>query len=332
MGKRPMTLTQLQYILAVAKYLHFGQAAESCSVSQPSLSVQIQRAEGELGARLFERNRTSCVITEVGRAVAEQARVILDEVKRLEDVVAHFQTGIKGTLKLGLIPTIAPFLLPSLLPHLRKAHPELRLELFEEKTSDLLGLLGRGEIDAAILSTPRAVPETLREKVLYYEPFVVFAAKGHPLRRCNPVTADDIKPHAALLLDDTHCLRDQVESICRAPSRATSSVQVKVGTLQTLVEVVNASGGYTLLPVLANSMVKASQRGALLEFEEPKPSRKVSLVFHRSFLKRPLIEALHALIQAHLPQGTIAPSEKIHAKIVELKKERFDRPVLSDHR
>lgn len=319
-----MTLTQLEYIVAVEKHRHFGKAAEACHVAQPSLSAQILKLEEELGVKIFERSKTACVLTEVGQDIVRQARLILDEARRIDDIVTSYRTEIKGTLKLGLIPTIAPFLLPTILPPLRKVHPGLKLELFEQKTTDLVALIEKGEIDAAILSTPKTAPETLLEKVLYFEPFVLFSSKGHPLRKIPRISVDELEKHSPLLLDDTHCMRDQVEKLCQSGNRAESPVQIKSGTIQTLVEVVSSSGGYTLLPALAQDLFRKSHPDYFREFEDPKPSRKVSLVFHRSFLKRPLIEAVAKLVEGHLPKGLIPVGSRSKTRIIDPRVDRFD--------
>ena len=318
-----MTLTQLRYILAVDHHRHFGKAAEACHVAQPSLSTQIQKLEDDLGVRIFERDKNTCVPTEVGKELIKQARLILDESARMEDIVASYSKEVKGTLKLGIIPTIAPFLLPSLIPAVQKKYPELKLEIFEQKTADLVSLIEGGEIDAAILSTPKVAPATLKEKVLYYEPFVLFAAKTHPLRKVSNVTVDDLEHYAPFLLDDTHCLRDQVEKLCQIGQTSEGPLHIKAGSLHTLVEVVSSSGGYTLLPSLAQEFFKKTYPDSFREMSEPKPSRKVSLVFHRSFLKRPLIEAVTGLISENLPSRAIPVERKAQTKVIDPDKGRF---------
>ncbi len=319
-----MTLTQLRYLLAVDQFRHFGRAAESCNVAQPSLSIQIQKLEEELDVKIFERDKNSCTPTEVGKEILKQARLILDETSRMDDIVSQFKSEIKGTLRLGVIPTIAPFLLPSIIPLVQKLYPELKLEIFEQKTDDLMQALDRGNLDAAILSTPKTAPASIKEKVLYYEPFVLFAAKLHPLFKTSPVNIDDLENYAPYLLDDTHCLRDQVVKLCHLEMKEGSNLQLRAGSLQTLVEVVRSSGGYTLLPALSQDFFKKVYSDNFKSLAEPRPSRKVSLVFHRSFLKRPLIEALHAVVTQNLPTQAIPIDRKSQTKIIDPLKTRFD--------
>jgi LysR family transcriptional regulator, hydrogen peroxide-inducible genes activator len=319
-----MTLTQLRYLLAVDQYRHFGKAAQACNVSQPSLSIQIQNLEEELDVKLFERDKNICVPTEVGVEVLKQARLIADETQRMNDIVSSFKSEVKGLLKLGIIPTIAPFLLPAIIPVIQKEFPELRLEISEQNTANLVHLLDKGQIDAAILSTPKTAPESLKEKVLYYEPFVLFTSKIHPLSKVSPVSIEDLEQFAPFLLDDTHCMRDQVEKLCMLETKVESKLQLKAGSIQTLVEVVRTSGGYTLLPALAQEYFKKNYPDSFRPLAEPKPSRKVSLVFHRSFLKRALIDALHKIILKHLPQSAIPIEKKAITKVIDPQKSRFD--------
>lgn len=318
-----MTLTQLQYILAVDQFRHFGKAAQSCHVAQPSLSIQIKKLEEELGIKIFERSKTNCVPTEVGKEVLRQARLILDETLRINDIVLNYKSEVKGQLRLGIIPTIAPFLLPTFLPIIKKSYPELKLEIFEEKTDDLVAAIDQGRLDAAILSTPKTAPETVKEKVLYYEPFVLFTSKIHPLSKLTSVKINELEQYAPYLLDDTHCMRDQVERLCQLGSKEDSSLHLRAGSLQTLVEVVRSSGGYTLLPALAQDFFKKSYPNAFRQLSDPKPSRKVSLIFHRSFLKRSLIETLHDIILSNLPDGVIPIERKSHTQVLDPLKDRF---------
>lgn len=319
-----MTLTQLKYLLAVDHYRHFGKAAESCNVAQPSLSIQIQKLEEELEVKIFERDKNVCVPTEVGIEILKQARLILDESQRMDDIVSGFKNEVKGYLKLGIIPTIAPFLLPTIIPVIQKNFPALKLEIFEQNTGTLLQSIERGEIDAAILSTPRTAPESIKEKVLYYEPFVLFTSKIHPLSKISPISIGDLEQFAPYLLDDTHCMRDQVERLCQLGSKQDSNLQLRAGSIQTLVEVVRSSGGYTLLPALSQEYFKKNYADGFRPMAEPRPSRKISLVFHRSFLKRPLIDAVYNIILSHLPSEAIPIEKRSQTKVIDPLKSRFE--------
>lgn len=318
-----MTLQQLEYVLAVEHFRSFVKAADSCHVAQPSLSAQIQKLEEELGVRIFERSRKGVETTEVGKAIIKTAQTVLSEAQKIQDICSLHKNEVRGTLTIGIIPTISPYLLPYFVSSLIKDHPDFRIEIQEDKTERLIHLLDQGRLDAAILSTPQKAPESLMEKVLYYEPFVFYAGKGHPLLKKKKISIGDLANFSPTLLDDTHCMRDQVEAVC-GQALNQSNVVLKTGTLPTLIQLVSEQGSYTLLPSLAfDTLSDEQKKEQVLRFEEPIPSRKVSLIFHRSYVKRPLIDALYESILQQLPQSLIRLREKSKLKIVEPEKRHF---------
>ncbi|MDQ3233474.1 MAG: LysR substrate-binding domain-containing protein [Pseudobdellovibrionaceae bacterium] len=322
-----MTLTQLEYILAIEPTGNFSRAAEECHVTQPSLSTQVMKLEEELAVRLFERDRRQVTITDAGREILDMARRVLNETQRIHDIALSYQKDIRGTLRLGIIPTIGPYLLPVFSAALAREHKDLLVEISEDKTEALMEGLDKGRLDAAILSTPRQAPESLLERVLYYEPFCVFAHQGHPLLAQKTFSLADLESWAPSLLDDTHCMRDQLTQICDSQLREGHGIKLKVGTLQTLMQLVDQQQSFTLIPSLARkSLSAAQQKEQIKEFIEPIPTRKVSLVYHRSFLKKPLIEALFKILQSHIPSGVLAQAREKRLKILDPGPQHFLPP------
>ncbi|MFN7729152.1 MAG: LysR substrate-binding domain-containing protein [Bdellovibrio sp.] len=297
-----MTLSQLRYVVSVARHLSFGRAAQECGIAQPSLSVQIKNLEEEIGTPLFDRNQKGVRLTELGEQILKQAHVILSEVDRLGEIATDHQKVVHGTLRLGIIPTIAPYLTPYFISALIKQYPELEVKVFEQTTAELVRDLGDGRLDAAILSTPEKVSYDLIERVLYYEPFVLFAHAKHHFLESVQVKTSRLQEESPLLLDETHCLRDQVEGICHTKKLSPSQVQLEQGTLQTLLTLVDQQPAYTLLPILAAEALTPEQRKKQVRaLVGPVPNRKVSLVFNKSYVKRSLVEALERVILEHLP-------------------------------
>jgi LysR family hydrogen peroxide-inducible transcriptional activator len=320
-----MTLTQLEYILALQKAKNFGAAAALCFVTQPSLSAQIQKLEEELGVVLFDRSRSPVMPTEVGRNVLEQARLILDGSQRLFDVAMVWKKEAKGELRLGIISTLSPYLVPLFLKEFVKKYPAVQVVLYEDKTQNLVRAIEEGDMDVAILSPPGKASCQLVGKPLFYEPFVVYAHPGQPILEKKEIRYSDLPLEELLILDDTHCLRDQVIQICgsRTQKRKAYLAEIKSGGLQTLIGLVNSGKGFTLLPYLAAlNMTESQRRQQVRFFAKPVPVRKISLIFHRARLKRPLVEALHQEILSCLPDG-IFTSLKTGLKTVNPGEQHF---------
>jgi LysR family hydrogen peroxide-inducible transcriptional activator len=298
-----MTLEQLKYALALQKLRNFSRAAEHCHITQPSLSTQISKLEDELGLRLFDRGRSGVQVTEYGEAILAQARKLLDESERVFELAHELKGEVQGTFRLGIIPTLAPSLLPLFVGPFGKRYPKVRLRVIEEPTSRLVQAIDAGDLDAAILSPPAQCPDSIVEKALFYEPFVVFASSRHAILKAPPVSPKQLSAAEVYLLDDTHCLRDQVLQLCKLKAGSPQQkLQIQSGSLQTLVEVLRREEGYTLLPSLSERFLSASERERhTVAFAKPVPSRKISLVFSRARAKRSIMEALRAEILSVLP-------------------------------
>lgn len=295
-----MTLTELRYIVALSRERHFGHAAESCFVSQPTLSVAIRKLEEELGVRLFERGSNEVSVTPVGARVVEQAQRVLEEAQVIHEIAAHGKDPLAGPLRVGVIYTIGPYLLPALVPAMIARAPRMPLLLQENFTVKLLELLRQGEIDVAILAEP--FPDTgLVTQALYDEPFVVAVPRDHPWRSREAVESMELKQQMMLLLGIGHCFRDQVLEVCPELSRysqARAGIQktFEGSSLETIRHMVASGVGITVLPASA-TVGRADPLLAYLPFVEPAPTRRVVLAWRKSY---PRIEALEALRMAIL--------------------------------
>lgn len=298
-----MTLQELRYLVALADTGHFGRAARACAVSQPTLSAAIKKLEGELGVVVVERTRRRVAITEIGRVLVEQARVVLDEARRFEELATQGRDPLVGDFRLGVIPTIGPYLLPHVVRKLRTGFPKLRLLLRELQTDPLLAELRAGRLDAGLLALPIA-GDDLARVALYDEPFVLALPRGHPLGHKKRVRTDALGELPMLLLDEGHCLRDQALEICgRVSSRARE--EVSGASLETLRNMVAAGVGATLLPQLAAAGAQA-RRDVEVTGLTPEPTRRVALLWRKAYAR---VESAHALaehLRAHLPDGVRA--------------------------
>ena len=308
-----MTLQELRYLVALADTGHFGRAARACAVSQPTLSAAIKKLEDELGVVMVERTRRRVSISDAGRALVAQARLVLDEARRFTDLAAQGRDPLVGDFRLGVIPTIGPYLLPHVVRGLRAAFPKLRLLLRETQTEILLGELRAAKLDAALLALPIA-GDDLGRAPLYDEPFVLALPRGHALAssgsRRSPaaryagggkksrVLADALAELPLLLLEEGHCLRDQALEVCgRVPSRERE--EVAGASLETLRNMVAAGVGATLLPQLASHGRRDVETVSLT----PEPSRRVALVWRKVYARMQSVEALAAFLREHLPEG-----------------------------
>lgn len=303
-----MTITQLKYTLAVAEYKNFTIAAEHCFVTQPTLSMQIQKLEDELEAKIFNRSKKPIELTEVGQKIIEQAKVIVDESNRIVDIV-HQQKGfIGGEFKLGIIPTVMPTLLPMFLKTFSKNYPKVQLIIEELTTEEIVRKLTDGHIDAALAATPLE-NEAIKERVLYYEPFVGLIPKEHRLYDQKKIKIDDLEVDDILLLEDGHCFKNSIINLCRTNKKnSTHHFQLESGSFDTLIKLSKDGLGMTLLPYLNTLDLNESDKEHLREFETPPPAREISLIYHKSQLKMQLIEALKNTIDSVI-RGAIAFSD-----------------------
>lgn len=291
-----MTITQLNYVLAVAEHQNFTKAAEKCFVTQPTLSMQIQKLEDELDVQIFDRSKKPIELTEVGRKIVTQARNIVNESERISDIV-HQQKGfIGGEFKLGIIPTVMPTLLPMFLKTFIKRYPKVKLKIEEHTTDEIITRINDGHLDAAIASTPLE-NDTIKERVLFYEPFVGYIPNNHRLSDKKKLDTTDLEIDDMLLLEDGHCFRDGVINLCKAfKDSIDDPFQLESGSIETLVKLSNEGLGMTLLPYLHTLDIKENEKANLHHFNDPVPAREVSLIYHKSELKMQIIEALQDII------------------------------------
>ena len=298
------SIHQLEYLVAVDREKHFGRAAEDCHVSQPSLSTQIQKLEEELGIVIFDRSKKPIKATEVGKEVIEQAKLILKEHKKL-DYIAGLGSGTpKGEFELAVIPTLAPYLIPIFLGHFAEKYPEVKLKINEYKTEDIIKKLINDEIDAALLVTPLG-DDRIIERHLFFEPFYAYLSEDHPLFKRKILTEFDLEEHQMWLLEEGHCFREQVLKVCSMDKKGGvfPNIEFASGNLETLKNMVKKNTGYTLLPELAlEDMTDKEIKTHIKKFKKPAPTREVSIVHSRSFLKESIITAIEQSILDTLPK------------------------------
>lgn len=300
-----MTLTELRYIVAVARERHFGRAAEACFVSQPTLSVAVKKLEEELGVALFERGPGEVTVTPAGQKIVEQAQRVLEEAARIKELAAAGRDPLAGPLRLGAIYTIGPYLLPKLIPILRRNAPSMQLHIQENFTHRLAEMLKNGEVDVILIALPFDEPG-IETRAVYDEPFVIAVPKGHPWEGRKRVSSDELTKEALLLLGEGHCFRDQVLEFChtmRARDRNPLARTVEGGSLETIRQMVASGVGVTVLPSTSITSAGASDLIRILPFAKPVPSRRVALAWRKSFPRPEAIEALRkSILACNLPQ------------------------------
>jgi LysR family hydrogen peroxide-inducible transcriptional activator len=300
-----MTITQLHYVLAVAENQNFTKAAEKCFVTQPTLSMQIQKLEDELDVQIFDRSKKPIELTEVGKKIVSQAKNIVNEADRITDIVDQDKGFIGGDFKLGIIPTIMPTLLPMFLKTFIKKYPKVNLKIEEYTTDEIISRLIDGHLDAALAATPLE-NENIKERVLYFEPFVSYIPNKHRLSNQKKIDVTDLDISDILLLEDGHCFREGVINLCKAfKNVGDENFQLESGSIETLVKLSNEGLGMTLLPFLHTLDIKESEKKYLHYFNDPSPAREVSIIFHKSELKMHIIDALQDVISG-LIRGAIA--------------------------
>ncbi len=300
-----MTITQLHYVLAIAEHKNFTKAAEKCFVTQPTLSTQIQKLEDELGILIFDRSKKPIELTEVGRKIVFQAKNIVNESERIQDIVDQQKGFIGGEFKIGIIPTVMPTLLPMFLKTFIKKYPKVKLKIEELTTEDIITKIKDGHLDAAIVSTPLE-NESIKERVLFYEPFVGYIPSNHRLSSKKKIDVSDLEIDDMLLLEDGHCFRDGVINLCKTfKKQSDDSFQLESGSIETLVKLSNEGLGMTLLPYLHTLDLNEKLKENLHQFNEPTPAREVSIIYHKSELKMQIIDALHNVISGII-RGAIA--------------------------
>jgi LysR family hydrogen peroxide-inducible transcriptional activator len=293
-----ITLRQLRYLTSLARHKHFGRAAQDCAVTQPALSMQVRELEREIGAELVERRPGDIALTDTGLEVAQRAESILTAARDLVDFARHREV-LSGPLRLGIIPTLAPYILPRVLPKLQVAYPQLRLEVRETQTKSLLDELARGALDAVMLALPAedADVETLP---LFTDAFLLAVPAGEAVKTRTRVNIEDVDQRRLILLEEGHCLRDQALAFC-GTARRDAPASLGATSLATVMQMVANGYGVTLLPQIAVDAEGRDDRVRLLRFQEPEPGRRIGLVWRRTSPRRKDFEALGALVKKTVP-------------------------------
>lgn len=297
-----MTLIQLEYIIAVDTFRHFVTAAEHCYVTQPTLSMQIKKLEEELHILIFDRNKQPIEPTPIGYKVIEQARRVMKSRDRILELIDDSRNDMSGELKMGIIPTIASYLVPLFIPQLAEKYPKLQIHVEELMTHEVVEKLNNGTISIGIISTPLS-EEGITEYPIFYEPFLLYVSQNHKLFEKEKVSSYDINLDEMWLLADGHCFRNHVINLCGNSTYFPKKLKFgyKTGSLEVLMKFVDQHYGYTLLPYLAKLNLNKEQALQLREFKEPTPKREISLVTQESFLKNRLTEAIITEIQSNIP-------------------------------
>ncbi|MCK5678855.1 MAG: LysR family transcriptional regulator [Flavobacteriaceae bacterium] len=291
-----MTITQLKYVLAVAEYKNFTLAAENSFVTQPTLSMQIQKIEDELGVIIFNRKKKPIELTPIGEKIIEQAKIIVDESNRITDIVDQQKGFIGGEFKLGIIPTIMPTLLPYFLKSFLKKYPKVHLVIEELTTEEIIKKLSDGHLDVGIAATPLE-NEAIKERPLYYEPFIGYVSSNHRLFNNDFIIEEDLDINDILLLEDGHCFKNSVLNLCNVSKNTNENkFQLESGSIDTLIKLSKEGLGMTLLPYLHTLDLPDEDKKYLKQFNNTVPAREVSLIYHKSQLKMQLIEALKNII------------------------------------
>lgn len=304
-----ITLTQLEYIVAVDTYRHFGKAAEHCFITQPTLSMQIKKLEEDLEIIIFDRSKQPLIPTDVGVRVIEQARIVLKQSEEINNIVKDHKNQVSGMLRVGIIPTLAPYLLPVFIGKYKKKYPNIFIKVVEQTTENIVKLLHKDLIDVGILVTPLK-EEKINEKPVFYEEMLIYANSGHPLHIKKEITIKDIATPEIWLLSDGHCFRDQVVNLCSFLGTTDSKLpfHFEAGSLETLMNIVDREGGITLIPELAKESMSSKRLQNVLSFTSFKPLREVSLVYSRHFAKHKLINLLWREIKEAIPAGLQDPA------------------------
>tara|TARA_B100001939_G_scaffold86036_2_gene73670 strand:+ start:12882 stop:13763 length:882 start_codon:yes stop_codon:yes gene_type:complete len=282
-----MNIRDFTYLVAVAEERHFGRAAELCHVSQPALSMQLKKLEDILGVQLFERTNKSVMITEAGRHIVERARVILQEVENIREIAAGFSDPFSGRILFGAFPTLAPYLLPKIIPALHKFYPNLSLYLVEEKTEVLVEKIKTGVIEAALLAMP-VKEDLLDHESLFSEKFLLALPAGHPLASRRQIKLEDIRHESLLLLEEGHCLRTQALEVCTLVG-AQENTEFRATSLETLRQMVATNVGMTLIPEFA---VREQEGIVYLPFAEPAPARTIALYYRKTTVRRDVLTGI----------------------------------------
>lgn len=300
-SKEDMNIQQLEYILAVDTYRHFAKAAERCRVTQPTLSMMVQKLEDELGVKLFDRNAQPIRPTPTGKKVIEQARNALSQITRIKEIVREEERSLRGIFRLAVLPTIAPYLLPRFFQRLSEEYPELDIRVLEMKTAPTIEALRDGEVDAAIIAN-RPTEPFLRGEVLYYEQFLGYVARSEPAFKKDLIRTADISGERLWLLDEGHCFRDQLVRFCEMEKVKVHQAAYRLGSLETFMRMVENGDGITFIPELATLQLSPDQKELTRPFAIPKPTREIVLVTRVDFIRHTITDVLIESIKKAVPK------------------------------
>jgi LysR family transcriptional regulator, hydrogen peroxide-inducible genes activator len=286
-----MTLTQLEYIVALDTSRHFVLASEKCFVTQPTLSMQIQKLEEELGVKIFDRTKQPVIPTEIGASIIAQARITIREANTIKQIISDQKDALAGELRIGIIPTLAPYLLPSLYKYVREKYPQINLVIRETITEEVIDELKNNRLDCGIVVTPLNDP-SIKEDILFYEELFVYVSKKNLLIDKKYILAREIDPSKLWLLEEGHCFRSQILNLCELRKRSDLHFKYETGNIETLKRMVDKSDGITILPELAVMEFNKAQLKLVKRLKDPTPAREVSLITHRDYLKSKLIKTL----------------------------------------
>ena len=300
-----MTLQQLEYILAVNQFRHFAKAAEYCRVTQPTLSAMIQKLEEELDTRIFDRSQQPVCPTPVGIHIIEQAQNILVQANRIKNIIEEEKHSLTGTFKLGILPTVAPSLLPRFFPQLMKKYPDLDIRVVEMKTNDIKKALQTGEIDAGIVASLAGMEE-LQQTPLFYEQFFAYVSREDALFNNEVIRTSDLNGEQLWLLDEGHCFRDQLVRFCQMKSARASQLAYHLGSMETFMRMVESGKGVTFIPELAVLQLGDAQKELVRSFAIPCPTRQVVLLTNKNFIRHTLLEVLVKEIKLSVPKEMLS--------------------------
>ena len=297
-----MTIQQLEYVLAVDQHRHFARAAEFCRVTQPTLSAMIQKLEDELGVKLFDRTVQPVCPTAIGKKIIEQARTILAQTALVKEIISEETQSLAGVFRLGVLPTIAPYLLPRFFPQLLEKHPELDIRVTEMKTQDIQQALHAGEIDAAIIAS-KLEDSFLKEETLFYETFFGYVSSKESLFKHDVIRTSDITGERLWLLDEGHCFRDQLVRFCQLETVKVNQMAYHLGSMETFMRMVESGKGITFIPELAVEQLTEEQQKLVRPFAIPRPTRQIVLITGKEFIRHSLLKVLKEEILGSVPSS-----------------------------
>lgn len=300
-----MTLQQLEYILAVNQFRHFAKAAEYCRVTQPTLSAMIQKLEEELDIKIFDRSQQPVCPTPIGIHVIEQAQKVLVQANSIKNIIEEEKHSLTGTFRLGILPTIAPYLLPRFFPHLMKKYPQLDIRVVEMKTNDIKKALQTGEIETGIVASLAGM-EDFRQTILFYEQFYAYVSREDTLFANEVIRTSDLTGEQLWLLDEGHCFRDQLVRFCQLKAARASQLAYHLGSMETFMRMVESGKGITFIPELAVLQLNEIQKELVRPFAIPCPTRQIIMLTNQNFIRTTLLETITREIMAEIPQEMLS--------------------------